>query len=230
MHGSNAFFGTTDNFSKFYKFGSFDWKIWYCLQKVIFLLIMRNIERIYSAVTFSLIFLLLEEKRNEVLQLSKFVPVIEKDLMALPVWLCLWPSVYPSFSSLSLKMNETEAENFKEELEASRDRPVYKLAWLKVEQRGSPKLTADLFPSLGGIYMSLDCKYSRDGRKQIWTQFKLYWFFSAPKKSASYVFLFPLTRDITKKKKKNAQEKEKKELSQGKYGELKIHSKFYIGK
>ena len=169
----------------------------------------------------------MEEKRNEVLQLSKFVPVIEKDLMALPVWLCLWPSVYPSFSSLSLKMNETEAENFKEELEASRDRPVYRLALLKVEQRGSPKLTVDLFPSLGGIYTSLDWKYSRDGRKQIWTQFKLYWFFSAPKKLASYVFLFSLTPDITKKNTHTHTHtrKRKKELSQGKYGKLKIHSK-----
>ena len=152
--------------------------------------------------------------------------------MALPVRLCLWPSVYPSSSSLSLKMNKSEAENFKEELEASRDRLVYRLAWLKVEQRGSPKLTADLFPSLGGIYMRLDCKYSRDGRKQIWTQFKLYWFFSAPKKLASYVFLFSLTPDITTTTttKNTHTGKRKKELSQGKYGKLKIHYKFYIGK
>lgn len=92
--------------------------------------------------------------------------------MALPVWLRLWPSVYPSSSSLSLKMNKGRSRISKEELEASRDRLVYRLTWLRSWTKGQPQTYCWPFPSLGGIYMSLDCKYSRDGRKQIWTQFQ----------------------------------------------------------
>jgi hypothetical protein len=56
--------------------------------------------------------------------IRKFIASIGKDPVELPILLCLRPSIYPTVSenSLSLKMNETDGENFKEELEASGNR------------------------------------------------------------------------------------------------------------